>query len=364
MSKRIWILGACLAALAAAGCQSSPFSKDARVAELERKLAAEKSRSKELKAQIKEAGLADAAPAALAEAAPPEAKPGQCFARVLTPPETRIVSAQVVDRAESAVTKIIPPVYETLEERVLVKEQAVKYEVIPATYKTVVEQVMVQPAYEDKRVVPAKYETYTEKIMVQPAYVTWKPGKGVFGRETASADAAGVAGEVLCRVEEPAKYETVSRQRLVTPEQVETFAVPAKFETIKKTVIDKPAQVVETVTPAVYETRKVKKLVAPAREEKLVAPASVKTKEAVEIVGPGRLEWREVLCETNATKDMIAKVQKALADKGHSPGKIDGVFGPKTLAAMESYQKKAGLGVGQLTRETVESLGLTFATQA
>jgi peptidoglycan hydrolase-like protein with peptidoglycan-binding domain len=39
----------------------------------------------------------------------------------------------------------------------------------------------------------------------------------------------------------------------------------------------------------------------------------------------------------------VESLQKALAALGVNPGKVDGVFGPKTEAAVTRFQKRAGL---------------------
>ena len=72
---------------------------------------------------------------------------------------------------------------------------------------------------------------------------------------------------------------------------------------------------------------------------------------------PGGLEWREVLCETNASSAKIAEVQAALTAAGYT-APSDGEFGPQTLRAMEAFQRDNGLPVGYLTVSTVEALGV------
>jgi peptidoglycan hydrolase-like protein with peptidoglycan-binding domain len=41
----------------------------------------------------------------------------------------------------------------------------------------------------------------------------------------------------------------------------------------------------------------------------------------------------------------IEQLQRALKEKGHDPGRVDGVMGPQTTAALKAYQKEQGLGV-------------------
>ncbi|SFP49551.1 Putative peptidoglycan binding domain-containing protein [Nitrosomonas cryotolerans] len=61
-----------------------------------------------------------------------------------------------------------------------------------------------------------------------------------------------------------------------------------------------------------------------------------------------------------ATPEIIRNVQQALADTGFNPGPADGLNGPRTLAAIVSFQKQNNLVVGQLTKETLRALGVNF----
>ncbi|MEZ5955245.1 MAG: peptidoglycan-binding domain-containing protein [Hyphomonas sp.] len=290
---------------------------------------------------------------------PPDADAGSCFARVLIPESTEIQTEQVVDRPEASEIKVIPASYETVTEQVLVKEASVRYNVIPAEYETVTEQVIESPERTETVVIPAEYETYTEQVLVRPAYTTWKPGAGLYGRSATSDGTGGVAtGELLCRVEVPAQYDTVTRTRIKTPERTETKVIPATYKTVTREVVKTPAQVVEETVPAVYDTITVQKLVSAAREETIVIPATYKTVEKRVVTGGGGLEWREVLCDTNASPAKISEVQQALSAKGYTLP-VDGAFGPATLRAMEEYQRANGLPVGYLTVSTVESLGVS-----
>lgn len=61
-----------------------------------------------------------------------------------------------------------------------------------------------------------------------------------------------------------------------------------------------------------------------------------------------------------ATPEIIRGVQQGLVDAGFNPGPVDGFSGPRTTAAMESFQQQNGLAVGQLTKETLRALGVSF----
>jgi peptidoglycan hydrolase-like protein with peptidoglycan-binding domain len=58
-------------------------------------------------------------------------------------------------------------------------------------------------------------------------------------------------------------------------------------------------------------------------------------------------------------KERVKAAQQALKDKGHDPGPVDGVMGPKTQAALKDFQSKEGItATGQLDAETMSKLGV------
>lgn len=128
---------------------------------------------------------------------PPNAKPGECYAKVLIP-------AQV----------------STTQERVQVSEE---------------QKVLA-------RIIPAKYEIQKERVLVKEARTYWKAGQGAI---TKTDD---VTGQIMCLVEEPAEYKTIEKRVLVTPEQPEYQMTPAQFETITKT---------QTIRPECFEWRRI-----------------------------------------------------------------------------------------------------------
>lgn len=293
---------------------------------------------------------------------PPNANAGECYARVLVPDTISVQSEQVLDREASFELKLVPATYETVSEQRLVKEASTVYKMVPAVYETLTETIIVEPEREESVVVPAKYETYTEQVLVREAYTTWKKGDGLYGRdrENVSDTIALATGELLCRVEVPAEYETVTKTRLVSPERTEVRVIPAVTKSVTKEVVVEPARVEEETVPAVYETVTRQQLVTETFEERIEIPATYKTVEKRVVTNAGGLEWRQVLCETNATSDTISEIQTALTDAGY-PVPADGEFGPATLQAMEAFQRANGLPIGYLTMSTVDALGLSMS---
>lgn len=61
-----------------------------------------------------------------------------------------------------------------------------------------------------------------------------------------------------------------------------------------------------------------------------------------------------------ANPNLIRQVQQALAKAGYKPGPADGVSGPRTLAALKSFQQDNNLASGELTKETLRALGVDY----
>ncbi len=283
---------------------------------------------------------------------PPDPKPGECYARVVIPAEYTTEEQTVEVAAANQRIDLIPGRYEWVEEQVLVKEAHTHLEIIPATYKTVTEQVLVQEAGTQLEKVPARYETVTEQILIKPAHTIWKKGRGPIER----IDAA--TGEIMCLVEVPAEYQTVTRQVLAEPEQVREITIPAVYKSVERRVVDTPETTREVVTPAEYKTVRVKRLAEKPSQQVVNIPARFETVTQRIKVADARLEWRSILCETNTHPGIISEIQQALNSHGYNPGPIDGVIGQETMAAVEAYQQDNQLPIGQLTIQTLKSLGV------
>ena len=61
----------------------------------------------------------------------------------------------------------------------------------------------------------------------------------------------------------------------------------------------------------------------------------------------------------------VRAVQQKLKNWGYYSGEVDGIFGPKTVAAVKSFQRKNGLAVdGVVGRETYAALGMAVPTSS
>lgn len=185
---------------------------------------------------------------------PPNAKPGECYARVVRPAEYREVVDSVVRKEASEKIKIIPAVYESRTEQVLVK---------PATTRIVE--------------VPAEYEMVDRQVEVEPARQEWRRGacnpKSIVDNAT---------GECWCLVDVPARYKTVKERVVAVPASTRTLDVPAEYQTVTKRV-----------------------LVEPEREERIPVPAVVENVTRRELVSPESVDWVKIPCEPSDDKGHV-----------------------------------------------------------
>lgn len=286
---------------------------------------------------------------------PPNARPGECYARVYIPPVYKTAHEQVLKRDKSESVSVIPAKFETVEETVLVREASKQIEVIPATYEWEEEQVLIKPASTMLKQIPATYETVTEQVIEKPGYTYWKKGTGPKQKLN------NATGEIMCLVEVPPVYRTVTRQVVKTPASVQEIEAPAQYATERKRVMRTPPTTREIEVPAEYKTVKVTKLVEPAKEVRHPIPAEYQTVAKTVMVEDAKMEWRSILCDTNMTRDHVQKIQKALRRAGFTPGKIDGVLGKQTQQALRSFQVKRHLpSDAYVNMETVKALHVIF----
>ena len=72
---------------------------------------------------------------------------------------------------------------------------------------------------------------------------------------------------------------------------------------------------------------------------------------------PNRPSSEAMPSETRSQEDVVRDAQIALRDAGYEPGRIDGVLGPKTQAAIREFQAAHGLPqTGRLDETTQQQL--------
>lgn len=242
-----------------------------------------------------------------------------------------------IDRALAPDTWVrevrIPAEYKNVNRYVPEQAAGVRVVEVAPAYRTIKRRVEVQPARTESVVVPATYKTVNTQVLVR--------------------------AESTRAVPVPAELQAVTRYELDQPASLRQVPVPALVQPVERPVVARAAGVRDEVVPAVYraETRQV--VDQPASTRMVDVPAVYQTLSWQVKVGEPLEEKREVMCETNTAPDKIRQVQDALQSAGFSPGAIDGVLAPPTLAAVARYQQARGLPVhGYLDVETVRALGV------
>lgn len=223
---------------------------------------------------------------------------------------------EVIDRPATTRVETVPGTYKTVAEEILSKAESIRYEPIAlplrkvseevvrseasarleaskSSYRTVSERVVVKEASKRLETTPAVFETVTERVKVADASREWKRGRAWIGkaadvrplrgfvvgadghvdgsrvevgaaaggRSTGVVDTEWVAGnntnlddDVMCLVEIPEKYETITRKVLKTPASVREIEIPAEYATVTRQVLDREAGTREIEIPATYQT--------------------------------------------------------------------------------------------------------------
>lgn len=275
----------------------------------------------------------------------PDAKPGECYAKVAIPAKYKTEDVNVTVREASVRFETVPAKYEVKEEKVLVKDAAKKIVPVPAEYEVVTETVEVVPAkkqwlagtsrkaipasplllaaignaglkLDEQKVgsclseyyVPAQYKQEDVRVLktaafdeieVEPAAYEWVEEK-VLVKEASK--------EV---VEVPAKFKTVTEKVLVKPattawktgrgpiERIDNSTgeilclveIPAVYKTVKRKVIETPATTKEVEIPAEYTVQRIRKLVKPAQERRIKVEPTYETVSKTVKVADEKFFW-------------------------------------------------------------------------
>lgn len=272
----------------------------------------------------------------------PDARPGECYAKVITPAKFTTETEEVVIQEASERVETIAAVYERSDQTMIIKEAGTEITVEPAEYGEDFEKVVVRPAelnwtsktanelmpaspgalegilqsgVDLDRVEPGSCfrEYYTEpEYQMEELNILTKEGSQRI--EITAAVYKNVQERVVVKeastqvVDVPAVYRTETESVLVEParsvwkvgrgpvERIDNttgeimclIEVPARYETITKTVLDKPATTKTISIPAEYKTVAVQKLVKPASERRSdIEPEYTKVKKRVKVADAG-----------------------------------------------------------------------------
>jgi len=183
----------------------------------------------------------------------PNAKPGECFAKVIVPAQFETKTEEVLVKPESEEVTIKPPVFDVVEKSIVEKEGYTKIKAVPAKFREEIIEVETSPAATvwvtslDKKGIPAS-----------PALLAAAKTNGI--------DLTSVqAGECYREYFIPAKYEETEKDVLVKEESEEIKIADAQFEEAQETVVVKQASKKKVYKPADYEVVEEKIEIEPAK---------------------------------------------------------------------------------------------------
>ncbi len=278
----------------------------------------------------------------------PNAKAGECYAKVMVPAEYRDETTTVVVKEATQKVEIIPAKYNIVEERVLVAEASTKLVPVPAVWGTEKQVLEISPAstswvtstlnskvavnptvlraaadggvnpttaksgvcYHEHYQAP-KFENKAERVLTAQASnkLTVVPAKYNMVEERVLVKPASKK-----LVEVPAVYETVEERVLIEPAKTEwkkgrglvekldgstgeimcLVEVPAKYKVVKKSVVKSPASTKIVEIPAEYQTVKVRKLVADSKEIRTSVPAKYEEVNRKVKISEAKYVWHPV----------------------------------------------------------------------
>lgn len=296
------------------GNSSASATSVQQMADLDRRSAELDAREAQLNARANQGALpADAALAG--DLLPPNAAPGECYARVWVEPEYTTRTEQVLSSEASTSINVIPAQYETVTETVLVSAASSRIETIPAVYGEEQETIKVRDGKKVWRVAAQNKAAPASQALLAAASAHGidldNASVGMcFHEHFVPASYKTVTEQVLTKAATesvsivPAEYEMVEEQVLVREASTKLINIPAEYATEEEQIIDKPAhtiwkkgrgpiQKIDEATgeimclvevPATYKTVKRTVLRSPARTETVEIPAEYKTVKVRKLV--------------------------------------------------------------------------------
>jgi hypothetical protein len=290
-------------------------------------------------------------------AIPPNAKEGECYAKIY-----------------------VPPTYKSVTERVLVREGSERLEAVPAEYEWVEERVLTKDAGSEVRTVPAEFAERDRTIEVTPARTDWEVKKSAGCEELRDQPSK----DVYCLVKHPAEQKTVHEQYQVKPASTEETTIPAEYQTVRRQRLKRAATTNRVTIPAEYAevTRNVKVCDArmawkriPCEESGNIGmeqpatrvettPSPVSEPRSTQTAQSGVSPWWNSNAGSgkeptvSLTPKRINAVKDALRKRGYRPGPNNGEIKARDLGAISKFQRDQGLPVTDLNEQTMRALNV------
>lgn len=165
------------------------------------------------------------------------------------------VGSCLYEHYRDATTKQVP-------NQILISEATEKLSTTPAKYRKGTESVLVKAAFKRLIEVPAVFKKKQDRVLVEAAHSVWQKGTGPIQKID------NQTGEIMCRID-----------------------VPAQYETIDVDVIGTAPLVTSVTEKAVYKTINIEKLDGDATEQRDPVAAQFKTMNKEQIQSPGGFTW-------------------------------------------------------------------------
>jgi hypothetical protein len=189
---------------------------------------------------------------------PPNAKAGECYAKV-----------------------VIPAKYKAIEEKVLIQEASEKISIIPAKYQWIEEKVEVTPQSKKLISIPAQYKKITKNIEVKPTTRSW--------HTSLKHNAPPVSKEILVA----AKIKGVDLKNTVPKSCFKEYYINEQYKTISEEVVIQEERTKNQITPAKYEMIEKTIEVTPASKKTITVPATYEYKEDKILVEKAKTVWKK-----------------------------------------------------------------------
>ncbi|GLB53875.1 hypothetical protein NBRC110019_29160 [Neptunitalea chrysea] len=241
-----------------------------------------------------------------AQELPPNADPGKCYIKCITPDEFKEVTETVVISPEYKKLKTLPATYKTVEEKVLVKEASKKLVYVPAVYETVEVSYTSKEETNNLKVVPAEFGDEVKTFETYPKIGRWEY-KVLEDCPSANKEDCMVA----CFVEYPATSEDLAVKTLKLDASTEKVPVSGANKTYKKEMVKEKATMKEIEIPAEYKIIKKEVVDTPAKVIEETVPAVKETITKTVLVKKGGMTvWEEVDCKIASGNNVLPILYK------------------------------------------------------